>query len=271
MLAWVPMASMVTVQPCRAKVESNSGMAVFSFDFSAVAHCPRTNPAFAAKAETRCRAVASTPPERRLVFPSRATTWPPSAGKWLLTQRRNAAANSLASMSPNSRPKVSCEGMPLTKRKYFRNHSIFSLAHSSISTNVSAPTNTALTATTNNSTRSCSTFQPCLGSVMDTNTSASRNLLSVCISSLLSKQILHPPDSENNLLGSPPLIFHAIALASWLGSAFAFACEQVHFKWDFFICDHIPAHSVQGRSLDLVDRDSLPGEPFRRPELIGSS
>ena len=35
MAVWVPMASMVTVQPVSAKVESSSGMAVISLDFSA--------------------------------------------------------------------------------------------------------------------------------------------------------------------------------------------------------------------------------------------
>jgi hypothetical protein len=42
----------------------------------AVARCPRTSPAPAAKALTRCSGVASTLPERRLVLPSMATTAP---------------------------------------------------------------------------------------------------------------------------------------------------------------------------------------------------
>lgn len=42
---WVPMASMVTMLLSSARVASSSGMAVFSFDFSAVARCSSTNPA----------------------------------------------------------------------------------------------------------------------------------------------------------------------------------------------------------------------------------
>src|SRR6266851_9544297 len=174
MLACVPIASMVTVQPSRAKVASNSGMAVFSLDFSPVARCPNTKPAPAAKADTRCKAVVSTPPERRLVLPSMATTSGPSTGKTLPTQRRNEAWNSSGSIIPNKRPKVSCEGMPWASTRDRRSQSSLSLAHNSISTNVSAPTKTALTATTSNSTKSCSTLAACRGSVIDTKTSANR-------------------------------------------------------------------------------------------------
>ena len=49
----------VTIQPSSARVAKSSGMAVFSFDFCAVARCPRTSPAPAAKALTRCSGVAS--------------------------------------------------------------------------------------------------------------------------------------------------------------------------------------------------------------------
>lgn len=53
MFGCVPIASMVTMLPSSAKVASSSGMAVFSFDFSAVARCPSTQLAWAAKALTR--------------------------------------------------------------------------------------------------------------------------------------------------------------------------------------------------------------------------
>jgi len=39
------MASIVTMQPSKAKLTNHSGVAVFSFDFAAVARCPWTNPA----------------------------------------------------------------------------------------------------------------------------------------------------------------------------------------------------------------------------------
>ena len=48
-VACVPMASIVTMQPSSASVLSNSGVAVFSFDFLAVARCSSTSPAPAAK------------------------------------------------------------------------------------------------------------------------------------------------------------------------------------------------------------------------------
>ena len=59
-------------------------MAVISLDFLALAPCPRTNPAPAAKAETMCSAVAMMPLGRRLVLPSIARISPPRAGKMLL-------------------------------------------------------------------------------------------------------------------------------------------------------------------------------------------
>jgi hypothetical protein len=60
------MASMVTMQPSSASVESNSGIAVFSLDFCAVAGWPSTRPAPAAYALTRSSGVASIFPLRRL-------------------------------------------------------------------------------------------------------------------------------------------------------------------------------------------------------------
>ena len=197
MLAWVPMASMVTIQPSSARVASSSGIAVFSFDFAAVARCPITTPAPAAKALTRCSGVASTLPERRLVLPSMATTASVSrAGRIPLTQCRNAASNSSGSIRPNRRPKVSCDGIPASSLRYPRSQSSFSFAQSSISTKVSAPTRTALTATTSNSTRSCSIFPACLGSVIDTNTSAKRNRFPVS---------MDYPKKTENYTNQPPV------------------------------------------------------------------
>ncbi|EXI76581.1 MAG: hypothetical protein AW10_04143 [Candidatus Accumulibacter appositus] len=173
------MASMVTIQPSSARVASSSGIAVFSFDFSAVARCPSTRPAWAAKALTRCRGVEPTLPERRLVFPSMATTSPfASAGSTWPTQRTKAAPNWSGSIAAKTRPMVSCDGMPCSSFRYCRSHSSFSFAQASISTKVSAPDRTALTDTTSNSIRSCSTLVACLGSRTPTQTSTSRTLFS---------------------------------------------------------------------------------------------
>ena len=130
MLGWVPMASMVTMQPSSAMLASNSGIAIFSFDFAAVARCPSTRPAPATKALTKCNGVPSTLPERRLVLPSRATTSSfSSLGATLLTQRRKAAPNAFAPIVAKTRPKGwpktrlrgSCEGMRCSRRRYCRN------------------------------------------------------------------------------------------------------------------------------------------------------
>jgi len=59
-------------------------------------------------------------------------------------------------------------------RRQPRSQSSFSRARDSILTNVPAPTNTALIATTSNSTRSCSTSAACLGSAAKSNTPGSR-------------------------------------------------------------------------------------------------
>ncbi len=102
------MASIVTMQPSSAKVANSSGIAVFSFDLAAVARCPKTNPACAANALTRCNGVASTFPDRRLVFPSIATTspWANDGTTWP-TQRKNAALNSSGAIAAKTLPKVS--------------------------------------------------------------------------------------------------------------------------------------------------------------------
>ena len=60
------MVSMVAMRPSSAKVASSSGVAVFSLDFPAVARCPITAPAPAAKALTRCGGWHP---------PSRSTDW----------------------------------------------------------------------------------------------------------------------------------------------------------------------------------------------------
>ncbi|TLD47258.1 MAG: hypothetical protein FAZ92_00447 [Accumulibacter sp.] len=177
MLGCVPIASIVTMQPSSARVVSSSGMAVFSFDFAAVARCPRTTPAWAAKALTRCNGVAPAFPERRLVLPSIATTSSRlNAGTTWPTQRRKAAPNSPGSIAANTRPNVSWQGMPCSSFRYWRSQSSFSFAQASISTKPSAPESTAHTATTSISTKSCSTFLACRGSRTPTHTSINRTL-----------------------------------------------------------------------------------------------
>ena len=152
---------------------------------------------------------------RTPVLPSMATTWASKAGNTPCIQRRNAASKWPGSISPNSRPKVSCEAMPWTRGRYRLSQSSFSSAQISISTKVSAPASTAATATTSNSTRSCSTLAACRGSSIDTNTSASRNRMP---DSVFSMHIQHQtrPTAGNNLAATPVvllvLLIHAIAL-----------------------------------------------------------
>jgi hypothetical protein len=117
MAVCLPLASMGTVQPVSDSAESNSGMATISLDLTAVARCPSTSPTPAAKDETNCSAVASTPSDRRLVLPSTATISVPRAGKTLPTQRRKAGSNWSGSISPRRRPKVSWEGTPWSSSK----------------------------------------------------------------------------------------------------------------------------------------------------------
>lgn len=85
---------------------------------------------------------------RRRVFPSMATTVSlSSVGTNWLTQRRNAASNSCGSRAANTRPKVSCAGIPCSSTRKPRSQSIRSLAHASMSENSSALHRTEHTAT----------------------------------------------------------------------------------------------------------------------------
>ena len=174
-LACVRIASIVTIKPSRASVARRSGTAVFSFDFAAVARCPSTSPAPATKALTRCSGVALTLPERRLVLPSIANGIGPDG-------RKNSAY-------PAPERLFKLVGVNQTKRApkgVVRRNAIFQIQVTTqpVETflrpqlNFDA-TSTALTAITINSTRSCSTFAACLGSLIDTNTSAKRSSLPI--------------------------------------------------------------------------------------------
>jgi hypothetical protein len=151
---------------------------------------PRTSPAPAAKALTRCSGVASTLPERRLVLPSMATTASvPRLGTIALTQRRKAASNSSGSIRPNRRPKGVVRGNAIFQPQVAA-QPIQPFLRPQLNLNKGVGANqTPLTATTSSSTRSCSTLPACLGSEIDTNTSASRSLLPVSMA--------HPKKTEN--------------------------------------------------------------------------
>ncbi len=73
MAVWMPIASIVTMQPLMSSVVSSSGIAVISLYFSAVAVCPSTTPTSAANAFTRCSGAAALLVVRRLVLPSMAS------------------------------------------------------------------------------------------------------------------------------------------------------------------------------------------------------
>lgn len=60
---------------CQGRQQFVNG-GLFSFDFAAVARCPRTRPAWPANALTRFSGVAPIFPDRRLILPSIATTSP---------------------------------------------------------------------------------------------------------------------------------------------------------------------------------------------------
>jgi hypothetical protein len=157
-----------------------------------------------------------------------ATTSPfASTGNTWSTQRTKAAPNSSGSIAAKTRPKVSCEGMPCSSFRYCRNHPSFSFAQASISTKVSAPDRTALTETTSNSIRSCSTFVVCLGSRTPTQTSTNRNLLSAPHGKPQKDRKLHKSGGCEQPLGNSLSVndyfggvndvgIHAIALHSWL-------------------------------------------------------
>src|SRR5205823_4968645 len=80
----------------------------------AVASCPSTSPLAVAQALTRCS--ASRPrrrsAERRSVLPSTAITWPAASPSTAWTQAMKHCWNSAGSSRANTRPKVSCDGMP---------------------------------------------------------------------------------------------------------------------------------------------------------------
>ena len=112
-------------------------------DFSSTASWARTIRFSVAHALTKCRAffpfAASW--ERLNVLPSLATT-PVIFSVTPRTQFRKHSSNCLGSMRANTRPNVSCEGMPLGNSKKGFSHDSFVLPNDSMSTHPSAPQRT---------------------------------------------------------------------------------------------------------------------------------
>lgn len=137
------MASIVTKHPSRSKSFHSSGMAVISLDFSSTATWARTIRFSTAHALTRCKAFfpCTASWERLNVLPSMAMT-PGIFPVIPRTQFRKHSSNCLGSIRANTRPKVSCEGMPLGRSKKVLSQVSFVLPNDSISTHPSAPQRT---------------------------------------------------------------------------------------------------------------------------------
>src|SRR6516165_1929802 len=135
------MASIVTVAPRTFNSCNNTGMAVVSLEWSAVATCPSTTPRSVAQALTRWR--ASFPvvlsPDRRRVLPSIAIVWPSREPSTVCTNCRSTRVNCCGSSSANTRPKVSCDGIPFGNSRNFSNHFSLARPNNSTSTQPSHP------------------------------------------------------------------------------------------------------------------------------------
>ena len=125
MAVWQPIASMVTMQPSSASSRSRRGMAVISLDFASVATCPSTSPLAVAQALTRCSGRLARPRDRASGAAS-CRRWPPprprpAAPTTRLHPGQEAAPGTAAGSSrANTRPKVSCDGMPFGSARNVR-------------------------------------------------------------------------------------------------------------------------------------------------------
>ena len=141
-------------------------MAVIPLEWVPVRTCPNTIRFSVAQALTRCRAprplARSWQP--RSVFPSMATTSPWASWLTGCTHWVKQAANRSGSSIPNTRPKVSWDGMPLGSFRNRSNHSRLAFPNSSISPQLSAPQTTAHRVITMMSKSSWPLARPLLGS-----------------------------------------------------------------------------------------------------------
>src|SRR5438034_1434171 len=136
----VPIASMVIIQPERDSFWSNNGMAVISFDFLSTATCANTRRFSAAHALTICNAFFPSflSAERRSVLPSMAST-PSTAPLIPCTHSKKHASNSTGLRCANTRPNVSCDGIPFGNSKIVLSYASFERPNCSTSTHPSAP------------------------------------------------------------------------------------------------------------------------------------
>ena len=142
-------------------------MAVISLECFAVATCPSTTPRCVAQALTRCK--ASWPvvrsPEQAKVLPSIATASPSKEPTTACTNCRSTRVNWCGSSKANTRPKVSCDGIPFGNSRYFANHFRLLIPNSSTSTHPSHPARKPHRAMTNISTSLCRLRRLTLGSI----------------------------------------------------------------------------------------------------------
>ena len=109
---------------------SNSGTALISFDLPSTQRWPSTRPCSDAQALTTCSGDWSRPRpnERRIVSPSMANTSRSNLVVSALTHVLNPVSNASGSISMNTRPNVSCEGMPFASSRKVLSQASFASA-----------------------------------------------------------------------------------------------------------------------------------------------
>ncbi len=158
---------MVTIQPLRSSNSSSRGIAVISFDLVSTATWPSVSRASQAQALTRCSGFlpAAVSNEPRSVLPSMATTSPATAAPAASSHCWMQAINWAGSRRAKTRPKVSCEGIPLGKSRNVRKKSSLALLKRSMSAQPLALPKVAQTARMMMSSKVCRWVRSSRGSV----------------------------------------------------------------------------------------------------------
>lgn len=125
-------------------------MAVISLDLAPVACWASTNPLAALQALTMCNGPNSLlrQCERRRLLPSMATISSPNTSRNDPTHSRKRASKTSGDNTENTRPNVSCEGIPCGNSRNRRNHASFALPNAATCVQPSAPQITAVIAIT---------------------------------------------------------------------------------------------------------------------------
>ena len=140
-------------------------MAVISFDFSSVFTWPRTTWFCADHALTMwMNPIPGLRNERRSVFPSSATTPPVVSFATAAIHSRKACSSAVGFRLANTRPRVSCDGIPLGRWRNVFSQSSLASPKSSIATNESAPDRTATSDRTRILASGCSRVRSMRGS-----------------------------------------------------------------------------------------------------------